>query len=158
MNAERIVLYKYIILFTFLVIVSIIDLRKRIIPIPFIIIGISLGLFINIYLYKKIYILGFLFGGFIPLLITFISDDGTGRGAIGGGDIYLLAILGLWVGFENITNIMLILFTIASIIIGISLVLKKLNLIKGCGIAFAPYITFSTMYYFIFNYYMGRGF
>ena len=160
MNIERIVLYKYIALFILLVMVSIIDLRKRIIPISFIIIGIFLGLFINIYFFRKIHVFGFLLGGLIPLLLAFITDDGAGNGGIGGGDIQLLAMLGLWVGFEDALNIMLILFSITVIVLGIFIISNKLNLRKQGkrGIAYAPYITFSVMYYFISNYYIGWWF
>lgn len=140
---NNLILIKYIPLLLLLLIISVIDLKTKIIPPGLVVLGIILGFFINIYFFNRINILGFIFGGLFPLLLAFITDGG-----IGGGDIKILAMLGLWVGFKDITYIMLILFIITSIIIGIALILRNLNLIKDRSMAFAPYITFSTLIYY----------
>lgn len=80
-------------------------------------------------------IMGLILGG-LPLLIIAITSDG----GIGGGDIKMLASIGMLVGKIKILEIAIGVLLIASVIICIKLILK----IKT-STAFAPYITIITV-------------
>lgn len=76
---------------------------------------------------------GFVAGGGVFLLIYFVSG-----GRMGGGDIKLMAVLGLWLGLRNIMLTMLIAFNVGAVI---SLILIGAG-IKGRKdmIPFGPFI------------------
>ena len=79
------------------------------------------------------HILGLLVGGGFFLIIALLT-----KGAMGGGDIKLMAVLGLWMGFENIILIIILSFFISAVISVFLLASKKKK--KEDHIPFGPFI------------------
>ena len=124
-----------------LVVITMIDYDLQIIPDELNILLLGLGL---VYLaVSKLpgngvralvpYILGFLLGGGLFFLIAVLS-----QGGMGGGDIKLMAVLGLWFGWKHLLVLMLFSFVSGAIISVLLLAFK----IKGRkdAIPFGPFI------------------
>jgi len=138
---------KYSILTLLLIVVSFIDYHHKIIPNRLILIGLITGLISNtLYNFKGNILngtIGLLIGGGLFLIIALVT-----RGAMGGGDIKLMAVLGLWLGWKEILLVSFLSFIVGAVI---SLVLLGLK-IKGRKdyIPFGPFISigaFVTIYY-----------
>ncbi|MDA8234977.1 MAG: prepilin peptidase [Clostridia bacterium] len=89
-----------------LLVISLIDSDYRIIPNGLVLIGLGVGLVQNLlfsHLNWEQVFFGFLAGGGILLLIAFLS-----RGGMGGGDIKLGAMLGVYVGWPGILGTLVI--------------------------------------------------
>ena len=85
---------KYVVLSSILIVITVIDLERQEIPDELIIFGLIAGLLFNIYNIKTDMvpgIMGFVLGGGVFLIIAMITN-----GAMGGGDIKLMAVLGLF--------------------------------------------------------------
>lgn len=116
-------LLKYMVLFSLLIIVSIIDLKHSIIPFKLMIAGYLAGIIfaaIGYILNGDIltYIFGFLIGGGVILIIVLIS------GGMGGGDIQLMSVIGLFLGFK-LSILSLLLSFIIGACAGLTLILLK---------------------------------
>lgn len=130
--------------------ISVIDLQHTIIPDSLNLMGLIGGL---VYIFSSSYLtigknaLGLLVGGGAFLLIALLT-----KGGMGGGDIKLMAVMGLWFGWPSILSIMFLSFIIGAIA-SIGLLLLK---IKGCKdiIPFAPFI-FIAVY---LNFFLGEKF
>jgi leader peptidase (prepilin peptidase)/N-methyltransferase len=127
---------KYAVLTSLLIAITFIDLEKQEIPDGLIIFGLITGLLFNLYNIKAhmiLGILGFILGGGLFLIIAMVTN-----GAMGGGDIKLMAVLGLFFGWKYIIMISLISFIIGAVI---SLILIAAK-IKGKKdfIPFGPFI------------------
>lgn len=115
---------------------SFIDLEHTIIPDGLNLIGIILGL---IYKFSFNYtalgnsFLGLIVGGGIFLLIALVT-----RGAMGGGDIKLMAVLGFWFGWPQILLVIFLSFIIGAIISIVLLILKIKE--RKDMIPFGPFI------------------
>ena len=136
----------YAILVSILIVVSFIDYHHKIIPDRLILFGLICSLvFQFFYNWKVNYLnglIGMLIGGGIFLLIALIT------GAMGGGDIKLMGILGFWLGWQNIVVVTFLSFIVGAVI---SLFLMAFK-IKGRKdfIPFGPFISiaaFITMLY-----------
>lgn len=81
-------------------------------------------------------------GGGIFLTLAIIS-----KGALGGGDVKLIAALGLWLGSEKLLNVVLI----GSIVGGLAAVLMILAKQKDRGSCFAygPYFALGAIYFLL---------
>jgi len=133
-------LLKFLVLASILITVAFIDLEYLIIPDSIIVFtGIS-GIILNV-LVKDISIqssvLGFVVGGGFLLIIAIIS-----KGAMGGGDIKLMAALGIYAGFKGVILSLLFSFIIGGIISMILMITK----VKGPKdpIPFGPFISIGT--------------
>lgn len=132
----------YALLTSALLVISFIDFYHQIIPDELIVVGIVAAVFFHVVFSYPISFLngtiGFLVGGGIFLTIALVT-----KGAMGGGDIKLMAMLGLWLGWKNI-----LLVTVLSFFIGafVSIVLMVLKL-KGRKdmIPFGPFIAIAAM-------------
>ncbi|ADG82599.1 prepilin peptidase [Thermincola potens] len=96
LTAEAVV---YLVLISLLIVISFIDLRLKIIPNGLIIIGLVVGLAINIIRPLTTFsggLVGFFSAGCLFLAIAVLS-----KGGMGGGDIKLAAMLGLWLGWQQ---------------------------------------------------------
>lgn len=127
---------KYAVLTSLLIVVTFIDLKTQEIPDGLIIFGLIAGLLFNLYDIKANMIqgvLGFMLGGGAFLIIAIATS-----GAMGGGDIKLMAVLGLFFGWRLIILISLLSFVLGAII---SLILIAAK-IKGRKdyIPFGPFI------------------
>jgi leader peptidase (prepilin peptidase)/N-methyltransferase len=107
--------------------------------------GFGLGILENAYLDRLLdALLGALAGGGVFWLIALVT-----RGSMGGGDIKLMAALGLWFGLKGIAMIALLAFVIGSVI---SLIIVKIK--KGgrkTAVPFGPFIilaSFITIFFY----------
>jgi len=137
---------KYAIFSSLLMVISLIDYEHKIIPDGLIIFGFIIGAFFLIINFKGSLlngILGFLIGGSIFLLIALVTN-----GAMGGGDIKLMAVIGFWFGWKYILLIMLLSFVLGAVV-SIFLLLLKIKKRKD-EIPFGPFIAlaaFITLYF-----------
>lgn len=138
---------KYAILSSLLIVAGFIDYDHQIIPDRLIIFGLGTGvIFAILSNFKNGLIdglIGLLIGGGFFLLIAVATN-----GAMGGGDIKLMAVLGLWLGWKHILLIIFLSFVIGGLLSTILLGLK----LKGRKdfIAFGPFIAiaaFIAIYY-----------
>ncbi|QSZ28381.1 prepilin peptidase [Aceticella autotrophica] len=126
----------YIFLSAILITISFIDIEYKIIPNELILTGILGGIVFRLVMYRDgltDYIIGFLLGAGILFLISVISGGG-----MGGGDIKLMALIGLFVGWKLTLTTMFI-AVILGAICGIILILLKIKTRKDY-IPFGPYI------------------
>ncbi len=151
----------YSILSSLLIVISVIDYKHTIIPDGLIIFGLIIGLIyrliLPLFLRLKISltgsILGLLVGGGFFLLIAIVFSGG-----MGGGDIKLMSMLGLFLGVEKIIMVTFLSFFIGAIFI-LPLLLSKKKSRKDM-IPFGPFIALSALvtmlyYYDILNLYLG---
>ena len=129
-----------------LLIISYIDIKKKIIPDSILIIGVLitiLNFILNGSKFSMNNIAGFIFGFILFLIIALLTD------AMGGGDIKLMALLGLNFGLKGTIFIMFFSFVIGALI---SLVLIGFKIKKKTdNIAFAPFISLSTFIYMLYG-------
>ena len=80
-------------------------------------------------------------GGFFLLLAIFT------KGAIGGGDVKLVAALGLWLGSENLLNVVIF----ATLIGGLAATFMILAKQKDCNsyFAYGPYFALTAIYFLV---------
>ena len=83
-------------------------------------------------------------GGGIFLFLTIAT-----RGGIGGGDIKLIAVLGIWLGTEKLLNVILI-AAIAGGIVAVILILTKQKDRKSY-FAYGPYFALAAIYILLLN-------
>ena len=135
-----------------LVVITMIDLDLQIIPDRLIVV---LGILALVYIFlvkfplygtRTLYssAIGFLVGGLFFLGIAIVSNGG-----MGGGDIKLMAVLGLWFGWQQLLVLMFVTF-ISGALISITLLLLKLKKMKD-GIPFGPFIAFAAYIVSIFG-------
>ena len=124
-----------------LIIITMIDFDQQIIPDGLII---ALGILGAMYLFTVQLpqygarsllqnAIGFTVSGLFFLLIAVVSNGG-----MGGGDIKLMAVLGLWFGWQKLIVLMFLTFIIGAIV-SIFLLLLKRKKMKD-GIPFGPFI------------------
>jgi len=155
-----VIFVKYAVLASLLIVISFIDYQHQIIPDSLIKFGLITGAIINLlYNIKENYIqgiIGFLVGGGIFFIIAVVTN-----GAMGGGDIKLMAVLGFCLGWKQILLITFLAFVTGAIV---SVVLIALQ-IKGRKdyIPFGPFISISAFIAMycgseIINWYFGNIF
>ena len=138
--------FKFIILFHLLIIIGITDVHYKIIPNEINLLGIIAGLIIVFLnggsgnLITKVYIL--IFTLLFLLLFSFMS-----LGGIGGGDIKLIALLGVYVGWQNNIIILTISILLAFLVNTYMLITKKRKF--GDKFEFGPYLVIGTMLNYI---------
>lgn len=141
-----------------LFLISVTDLKKKIIPnrliiflmilrIPFLAVEAYMNSE-NVNIVLRSAFIGFTIALFIMLVMMVIS-----RKSIGAGDVKLYAVLGLYIGAENILSVMLFSF-IYSAIIGLALMAFKKVKAKDT-IPMAPFVFLATLTYFVFTYFFG---
>lgn len=132
---------KYILITSLLLVISIIDYKFMIIPNKLIIFGFIIVSILNIlYNFPSSYLnglIGLLFGGGIFLIIALVT-----KGAMGGGDIKLISLIGFALGFK-VLMIILCSFIIGALL-SIILLLTKIKSRKDY-IPFGPFISISTI-------------
>lgn len=132
---------KYAVLMSLLVIITLIDLKTQEIPDELIIFGLITGLLLNLYDIKLNMlqgILGFLLGGGTFLIIAIVT-----RGAMGGGDIKLMAVLGLFLGWKMVILVALLSFLLGAII-SLALIITRIKGRKDY-IPFGPFIAMTAL-------------
>lgn len=129
--------FKYAVLFCLLLVISGIDLRKKIIPNRFVLLLFGWAVFWQLfypYLLPESALLGFLAGGGIFLVIALLS-----RGGMGGGDVKLMAALGFAAGWPYVLILFLLSFLLGGLTGGAMLVLRKKT--RKDPLPFAPFLS-----------------
>lgn len=135
----------YSFLFSSLVIITLTDLKHYLIPNSVVLTMFILALVFHLTTHPfNIYNawLSFLCAGLFFLSLQILS-----KGGLGGGDIKLIAVLGLWFGFPNIALIIFLSALFASLV-GISLILVKLQ-DKNQPLAYGPFLVMATLIVFL---------
>lgn len=129
-------LLNYLLLSSILMVVTFTDLEHHIIPNKVLACGAALQLAINFFTHQIPYIdaaAGFLTGGLTLLLIAIIS-----RGGMGGGDIKLAAVIGLFLGWQQVITAFFVASVIASAVSVTLIVLKRKT--RKDHIPFGPFL------------------
>ena len=128
----------------FLTLITLTDFEQQVIldrmTIPFAMIGV-----IRIFYFQfdsMDYFLAAIIGGLIFLILAFLT-----HGAIGGGDIKLIAVLGIWFGSENLSLIVPFGIILGGISAGIMLATGLKS--RKDFFAYGPYFTIVAMYFVI---------
>lgn len=131
--------WKYILLFSLLIIISTIDIKSNLIPNRFVLI-----LFIWVLMWQLFFpkispssaVLGFLVGGLSFFLIAVLS-----RGGMGGGDVKLMAVLGLSSGWPYILIFFFLAFVLGAFA-GVGFLVSKKKSRKD-SMSFGPFLGLS---------------
>lgn len=133
--------FNYWLLSSILVVVTFIDLEHYLIPNKVIAVGAVLQLVLNFFTHQISLTnagLGFLVGGGLLLVIALVS-----RGGMGGGDIKLAALLGLFLGWQNVL-LGFFAASLAGALTGILLVaLKKKG--RKDAVPFGPFLSLGAL-------------
>ena len=104
---------------------------------PFALIGIVAAVHLNLPIFDRIF--AATVGGGLFLLIAILTNNG-----IGGGDIKLVTVLGIWLGAENLINVVLIACIGGGIFAAIMLLTKRAN--RKSYFAYGPYFALSAIF------------
>lgn len=151
--------FQYFFAFVFvctLIIITFIDLKHQIIPDIITLPGIPL-FFLFTFFFKDVSfldsILGILIGGGSFYLIAIVYQFITKREGIGGGDIKLMAMLGVFLGWKSLLFILLVSSLLGSIV-GISMMIVHGKDLKY-AVPFGPFLSIAAVaYMFMGNYLM----
>lgn len=105
---------------------------------PFALVGVLAVVHLNLPVVERI--LAAAIGGGLFLLISILT-----RGGIGGGDIKLVAALGIWLGAEVLLNVVIMACVLGGIV-ALILILAKLKDRKSY-FAYGPYFSLAAMYF-----------
>lgn len=134
--------WKYALLASLLLVIAWIDYDLQIIPDELIVFGLMVGTMIYVFHHDGTLwingLMGLLLGGGMFLLIAMVS-----KGAMGGGDIKLMGMLGYWLGWQYILVIALLSFVIGAVFSILLLVFK----IKGRKdmVPFGPFMAMAAL-------------
>lgn len=109
---------------------------------PFALIGILATIHLNLPIVERI--IAAIFGGGFFLLLAIIS-----RGGIGGGDIKLVAVLGIWLGADKLLNVVLIAAIAGGIVAGILILTKQKD--RKSYFAYGPYFALAAIFILLFG-------
>jgi len=129
-----------------LLIISVIDLKHRIIPDEISLPGILLGFILSFWLGKISWIdslLGILLGGGSFLLIAWGYEKIAKREGLGGGDIKLLAMIGAWLGVQSLLSVIIISSFTGSLVGILSMFLQKKDF--KSAIPFGPFLALGAL-------------
>ncbi len=135
------VLIKYLFLSSILIIISFIDIEYQIIPDRLVLFTMLIGIVLNIYTKDITFLsslIGLAIGGGLLLLIALLTN-----GAMGGGDIKLMAVMGYYIGWPATIMALFISFVLGGIV-GILLILFKLKSRKDL-VPFGPFLALGTI-------------
>ncbi len=124
------------VLFSVLLVITLIDIRYKIIPNSILIFLMIIGIVYVVLVDQKFIssIIGFFAVSLILLIIAVISN-----GQMGGGDIKLMAVCGFIIGWQKIL-VALLIGSVFGSIIGVILIILKINK-KKQQIPFGPYLS-----------------
>lgn len=83
-----------------------------------------------------------LFGGGFFLLLAIFT-----KGALGGGDVKLVAALGLWLGSENLLNVVIFATIIGGLAATLMIITKQKD--RNSYFAYGPYFTLTAIYFLV---------
>jgi len=119
-----------------LLVIAFIDIDHQIIPNRLVLFGLIAGLIFNVFFHNLTWaqlFFGFLAGGGILLLIALLS-----RGGMGGGDIKLAAMLGIYLGWPKIIGALFIASILGALVGLYLIILKKKS--RQEAIPFGPFL------------------
>jgi leader peptidase (prepilin peptidase) / N-methyltransferase len=135
-------------IFCFLIVIFVYDLKHFLIPDKIIYPAIALALVYHLFDFKNL-LFSFLpsaLGGFVFFLIIFLISRGKW---LGFGDVKLVFLLGLFLGFPNFLVAFFLSFTIGAII-GIGLIVLERKKLKS-EVPFAPFLVAGTLIAFFWG-------
>jgi leader peptidase (prepilin peptidase)/N-methyltransferase len=139
-----VILIKALVLDSILIVISFIDIDYRIIPNKLIIFTLAMGVtfsFIDNISFMNA-VVGMLLGGGLMLILALVP------GALGGGDIKLMFVLGIFLGAKGVLVALFLAFVIASVI---SILLLLFKIVKRKDhIPFGPFLALGTFIAFHF--------
>ena len=142
--------FVYSVLTMLLIPISFIDLDTKLIlnklTIPGFILGIALVLIFHIETWYNI-LLGAVSGGLIIWFVGFLGKLLFRKESMGMGDVKLLVMIGVYVGFPDVAICLFFSILIAGFFIICGLAIKKLKL--GETIPFGPFVALGTLVYLI---------
>ena len=109
--------------------------------VPFAVLGICAAIQLNLPLTDRIF--AAVIGGGIFLAIAFVSGGG-----IGGGDIKLVFVLGLWLGSQILLNVVLIASVFGGVVALLLILSKRID--RKSFFAYGPYFTLTTIIILVF--------
>ena len=142
----------YGVLMLFLISLSFIDLDHGLLLNKLTIPGFILGFILIVVLQIErwhIALLGAVFGGGILFVIGLIGKFFFRKDSLGMGDIKLLVMIGVYVGFPDVTLCLFFGIIVAAITILIGMIRKKLRF--GDVIPFGPFIAIGTLVYLLWG-------
>ena len=136
----------------FLVVISFIDLEFTIIPDKIVYLGLSIGLLlgisaavigkdINLILFR---VLGAVAGAGVIILIAVVGSAVFRKEAMGGGDVKLMAMIGIYIGLWPHILITLIAASIFGSIVGVTLILVRKKKMES-AIPFGPFLAIGAL-------------
>ncbi|MBN2062270.1 MAG: prepilin peptidase [Deltaproteobacteria bacterium] len=135
-----------------LIVLSVIDLRFKIIPDVISLPGIPLGFIVSVisnHMAWEESMIGIVGGGGFFYLVAVIFKGITGKNGLGGGDIKLLAMIGSWMGWKALPFIILISSLSGSVIGSTVLLLSQKGL--RVKIPFGPFLSLGCVVYLFFG-------
>ncbi|ADL68795.1 Prepilin peptidase [Thermoanaerobacterium thermosaccharolyticum DSM 571] len=138
----------YAFLASLLIVITFIDIEHKIIPNKIILTGLIAGAIFRVLMFNYgvwDYIVGFFLGGGVLLLISLLSGGG-----MGGGDIKLMALIGLFIGWK-LTISTLFIAVLLGAVGGIILIVLKIKTRKDY-IPFGPYISAACIISILYGY------
>ncbi|MCB2294202.1 A24 family peptidase [Clostridium algoriphilum] len=141
----NVIFIKALVLNSILIVVSFIDLEHQIIPNKIIIFTLVFGIFFSFVddVSFMSAVVGMIFGGGVLLLLALVP------GVMGGGDIKLMFVLGIFLGAKGVLFALFLAFAIASII-SILLMLFKIKKRRDY-IPFGPFLALGS--FIVFNFF-----
>ena len=135
------VTYVYCLLFSALVVVSFIDLDHMIVPDRITLPGMALGLVVGTLLLPRWWdsIGGLALGGGMLYFMAWISPYLFGKEGMGGGDIKLLAMIGAFLGWQQVL-LTVIVGGIVGAGVGVALIGARI-MTRGAYIPFGPFLS-----------------
>lgn len=103
---------------------------------PFAVLGVLAAVHLNLPLADRI--ISAVVGGGIFLILAFVSNGG-----IGGGDIKLVFVLGLWLGSKILLNVVFLASIFGGIVAVFLIATKQMN--RKSFFAYGPYFTLTTL-------------
>ncbi|WKV08968.1 prepilin peptidase [Thermoanaerobacterium sp. CMT5567-10] len=138
----------YAFLVSLLIVITFIDIEHKIIPNKIILIGLIAGAIFRVLMFNYgvwDYIVGFFLGGGVLLLISLLSGGG-----MGGGDIKLMALIGLFIGWK-LTISTLFIAVLLGAVGGVLLIALKIKTRRDY-IPFGPYISTACIISILYGY------
>lgn len=133
--------FVYMLLFSALLVVSCIDLDHMIVPDRITLPGIALGLIAGTFLLPRWWdsIGGLVLGGGLLYVMAWISPYLFGKEGMGGGDIKLLAMIGAFLGWQQVL-LTVIVGGLAGAVVGVALIGARV-MPRGAYIPFGPFLS-----------------
>jgi leader peptidase (prepilin peptidase)/N-methyltransferase len=131
----------YMLLFSALVVVSFIDLDHMIVPDLITLPGMALGLAVGTFLLPRWWdsIGGLALGGGLLYFMAWISPYLFGKEGMGGGDIKLLAMIGAFLGWQQVL-LTVIVGGVVGALVGVALIGARV-MTRGAYIPFGPFLS-----------------